>query len=76
MSTSYSLTKAQFCQTFNQSIFVFSFSYFALSSSRAISFVFKYLSAILLVLGTILGTVLVQFWVLGTAVQLMMVIEQ
>jgi hypothetical protein len=44
----------QSCQTFNQNLvllFVFSFSYFALSSSRAISFVFKYLSAILFVLG-------------------------
>ena len=44
MSTSYSLAKAQSCQIFNQNLvplFVFSFSYFALRYSRAISFVFN-----------------------------------
>jgi hypothetical protein len=53
MSTSYSLAKAQFSQTFNQNfvlLFVFSFS----SSIGQFQFTFailKYLSAILFVLG-------------------------
>ena len=56
MSTSCSLANGQSCQMFNQNLlllFIFSFSYFALSSSRAISFVFKYLSASLLRRGLI-----------------------